>query len=194
MREFDTCEEYLLNISSLSNFERRYRPDCHCSVTFRLDQELRSPWNFYYGLDNFYQNHRRYLNSLNVNQLHGSSFKGPSSDCCPIVRINVNSTVTNIPVVPCGLIGNSFFNGEFGLDTVSADLHTLPSALVVIPALCMRWKVTVLYLFFLSQQQISNIAAFESVESVIFVLNSSLSRMGKLTLGCEASIIATPSL
>ena len=117
---FDTCEEYLESISNITNFERRTVEDCHCIMNFSLPFDIRPPWDVYYGMKNYYQNHRRYLNSWDVNQLRGSenSFRNPTADCRPIVNLASaadGSSSKELPVVPCGLIANSWFNGEFGI-------------------------------------------------------------------------------
>lgn len=57
----------------------------------------------YYGLSNFYQNHRRYVKSRDDNQLLGE-FGIPSTDCAPFNENNGK------PIVPCGAIANSLFN------------------------------------------------------------------------------------
>lgn len=66
----------------------------------------------YYGLTNFYQNHRRYVRSRDDDQLHGT-MKSPSDlqdDCAPYKTISINGTVKG--VAPCGAIANSLFNGK----------------------------------------------------------------------------------
>uniref|UniRef100_A0A8C4Q722 Cell cycle control protein n=1 Tax=Eptatretus burgeri TaxID=7764 RepID=A0A8C4Q722_EPTBU len=65
----------------------------------------------YYGLSNFYQNHRRYVKSRDDNQLYGvsSSLKDPSSECAPYAN---NGTM---PYAPCGAIANSMFNDTLKL-------------------------------------------------------------------------------
>ena len=119
IRNFQTCSEYLANISALSNIERRDFEDCHCRVNFTVPEELRSPWYMYYGLGNYFQNHRRYVNSWDVKQLRGNrgSFLNPSDDCNPIRNVE-NTNGTRMPVVPCGLIANSLFNGEHTLTSL----------------------------------------------------------------------------
>lgn len=65
----------------------------------------------YYGLTNFYQNHRRYVRSRDDDQLHGDS-KSPGSlidDCDPYKTISINGTTYGY--APCGAIANSLFNG-----------------------------------------------------------------------------------
>jgi hypothetical protein len=59
----------------------------------------------YYGLTNFYQNHRRYVKSRDDNQLLGRLDSEPSSDCAPF---DVNDGKC---IAPCGAIANSLFSG-----------------------------------------------------------------------------------
>lgn len=64
----------------------------------------------YYKLSNYYQNHRRYVQSLDSNQLKGDAqsyhtIKG--GDCKPL------DVTDGKPYYPCGLIANSYFNGAF---------------------------------------------------------------------------------
>jgi len=68
----------------------------------------------YYGLTNYYQNHRRYVASRDDDQLHGlteSTANSLSSNCDPY-RGNYNLSSSGIPYAPCGSIANSLFNGE----------------------------------------------------------------------------------
>jgi hypothetical protein len=67
----------------------------------------------YYGLTNFYQNHRRYVKSRDDNQLLGEFTNPPSTDCAPFDQVN------GMPIVPCGAIANSLFNDTFSLTSVS---------------------------------------------------------------------------
>lgn len=66
----------------------------------------------YYGLSNFYQNHRRYVKSRDDNQLLGRLSPTPSSDCQPFAYEQNSTHPGNlIPVAPCGAIANSMFSG-----------------------------------------------------------------------------------
>ena len=73
---------------------------------------------FYYGLSNFYQNHRRYVKSRSDSQLLGDLRKG-LEDCAPYTTADYKnasgSLVKDVPYAPCGAIANSFFNGECSL-------------------------------------------------------------------------------
>lgn len=66
----------------------------------------------YYRLTNFYQNHRRYVQSLDEEQLRGKrrSFDdlNNAGNCDPLVGDQKK------PYYPCGLIANSIFNDTFG--------------------------------------------------------------------------------
>lgn len=61
----------------------------------------------YYGLTNYYQNHRRYVKSRDDEQLLGRLSVMPSSDCTPF-----GYTDDGKPIAPCGAIANSLFNGK----------------------------------------------------------------------------------
>lgn len=88
---------------------------CRCSVPFTLDQPFESNVFMYYGLSNFYQNHRRYVKSRDDSQLNGDkkSLTNPSKECEPYRMSNGK------PIAPCGAIANSMFN-----DTLELYLRT----------------------------------------------------------------------
>lgn len=55
------------------------RPECEtvfntttpCNLALTIPSTMKSPVYFYYKLENFYQNHRRYVKSRNDDQLAG---------------------------------------------------------------------------------------------------------------------------
>ena len=86
------------------------------------------PIYVYYQLDNFYQNHRRYVKSRDNQQLNGQykDSDALSSACDPIVqvkdlwenqKINLNKEKMDPmdPAIPCGLVAKSYFNDTFEL-------------------------------------------------------------------------------
>ncbi|KAI0362750.1 transcription regulator [Trametes cingulata] len=78
-----------------------------CVVRFDVPADMDPPVLLYYKLTNFYQNHRRYVKSLDQNQLRGdfvSADKLRGGDCKPLGAIGDKA------VYPCGLIANSQFN------------------------------------------------------------------------------------
>jgi len=85
-----------------------------CTLEFTLPNELEAPVFFYYRLTNFYQNHRRYVQSFDQAQLKGddrSYDQLEANDCSPLSGVK-NDTMTK-PYYPCGLIANSMFNDSF---------------------------------------------------------------------------------
>ena len=82
--------------------------DTHiCSLQFSIPNTLNPPVLLYYRLTNFYQNHRRYVKSLDSNQLQGTAVPYTSTGACDPLRQNPTNNKT---YYPCGLIANSVFN------------------------------------------------------------------------------------
>ena len=80
----------------------------------------------YYQLENYYQNHRRYVKSRSYEQLSGTwlSADDLEDDCDPVVTnadMDQNVSVTgetlepDVAAFPCGLIAKSFFNDTWNL-------------------------------------------------------------------------------
>ncbi|ANB14569.1 aminophospholipid translocase regulatory protein CDC50 [Sugiyamaella lignohabitans] len=83
-----------------------------CFLRFDVPTEMGNPIFMFYRLTNFFQNHRRYVQSFNEDQLNGkavsaSSLKSPD-DCKPLTL-----APDGRPYYPCGLIANSWFNDSF---------------------------------------------------------------------------------
>lgn len=87
---------------------------CTCSLSFALDRDFEGSVFMYYGLSNFYQNHRRYVKSRDDRQLNGDTFAltNPSKDCEPY-RTNGKT------IAPCGAIANSLFNDTLELSYIN---------------------------------------------------------------------------
>jgi hypothetical protein len=84
-----------------------YTP-CECLLNFTLSEKFEPDVFVYYGLSNFYQNHRRYVKSRDDKQLLGySPAKAPVKDCDPFTKFRTT------PIAPCGAIANSLFNDTF---------------------------------------------------------------------------------
>ncbi|KAM0801152.1 CDC50 family protein-like protein [Usnea florida] len=80
-----------------------------CSLQFTIPSNLKPPVLFYYRLTNFYQNHRRYVKSLDSDQLQGDAVHNNSLGSCKPLDTDHNGK----PYWPCGLIANSLFNDTF---------------------------------------------------------------------------------
>ncbi|GAA5964724.1 hypothetical protein JCM21900_003011 [Sporobolomyces salmonicolor] len=81
-----------------------------CRVQFQLPVKMEKPVFMYYKLTNYYQNHRRYVKSVDTNQLLGHAESASTingGDCKPV------DTIDDKPIYPCGLIANSVFNDTF---------------------------------------------------------------------------------
>lgn len=82
-----------------------------CTVQFELPAEIGKPVFIYYKLTNFYQNHRRYVRSLDSDQLLGKARSASdldNGDCKPLGAEGGKA------IYPCGLIANSLFNDTIG--------------------------------------------------------------------------------
>jgi len=88
---------------------------CTCIVDIKIEADMEKPVYMYYGLTNFYQNHRRYVKSRSEAQLLGKiDTKTTGGDCEPFATgLNVDEVPK--PIVPCGAIANSLFNDTIKL-------------------------------------------------------------------------------
>ena len=87
-----------------------------CTLLFEIPDDLGPSVFLYYRLSNFYQNHRRYVKSLNLDQLKGKAVSNGTikgGECDPL-RVADNGKA----YFPCGLIANSKFN-----DTFASPVH-----------------------------------------------------------------------
>lgn len=103
--EAGTCAECFEMRQNVSNAAL----PCRCSVTFHLEKAFKGDVFFYYGLQNFHQNLRRYMDSRDDGQLVGRkrNLQNPSAYCTPF-----RTDPKGLPVAPCGAVANSIFNGK----------------------------------------------------------------------------------
>lgn len=88
-----------------------------CHRYLKAHKHMKAPIYIYYQLDNFYQNHRRYVKSKSDDQLlHGLGYNKTSS-CEPQAFDN------GLPIVPCGLIAWSLFNDTFSFSRGTKKLE-----------------------------------------------------------------------
>ncbi|CAH6723744.1 probable phospholipid translocase non-catalytic subunit CRF1 [[Candida] jaroonii] len=101
-------------------------PSCH--IQFNLPKDLKPPIYLYYQLTNFYQNHRKYVSSYDLEQLKGIAVsKDDLDDDCKPLKFDDDGKI----IYPCGLIANSFFNDSISNLTLlnaktSQDNETYP--------------------------------------------------------------------
>lgn len=86
-----------------------------CTMQFTLPNDIGPPVYLYYRLTNFYQNHRRYVKSLDLSQLKGEFVSNKTiggSACNPLKTGDGGKAY-----YPCGLIANSVFNDTINSPT-----------------------------------------------------------------------------
>jgi hypothetical protein len=86
-----------------------------CTVTMQVPTAMKAPVFVYYELDNFYQNHRRYVKSRSETQLAGGTTE---DDFCEPQLYDASAAAANDSssdgkINPCGLIAWSFFNDTY---------------------------------------------------------------------------------
>ncbi|ONI11825.1 hypothetical protein PRUPE_4G128200 [Prunus persica] len=81
--------------------------DKKCNRTLKVTKNMKHPIYVYYQLDNFYQNHRRYVKSRSDQQLRDPKSENQVDACKP------EDKAGGQPVVPCGLIAWSLFNDTY---------------------------------------------------------------------------------
>ena len=93
-----------------------------CHLYFEIPDSIGPPVYMYYRLTNFYQNHRRYVQSLDLSQLSGDavSITAMEKSKCDPLRTDPAS---GKPYYPCGLIANSQFNDSIS-SPVQLTSHT----------------------------------------------------------------------
>ena len=80
-----------------------------CRLRFYIPEDIGPPIYMYYRLTNFYQNHRKYVQSMDFIQLSGKFVSNQtinSGQCTPLT----SDPTTGKAYYPCGLIANSQFN------------------------------------------------------------------------------------
>ncbi|KAJ3682015.1 hypothetical protein LUZ60_014588 [Juncus effusus] len=82
--------------------------DKTCTVKLTIPKLMQSPIHVYYELDEFYQNHRRYVKSRNDKQLLNPKFEKDTQKLC-----GPEDYFAGKPIVPCGLIAWSLFNDTY---------------------------------------------------------------------------------
>ncbi|KAI8594341.1 CDC50/LEM3 family [Dissophora ornata] len=116
-------------------------PTTRCTVKFNLPVTMKRPVFVYYRLTDFHQNHRRYIKSMDENQLSGvyrsaADLKG--SACDPLSTVTENGI--QYPIYPCGLIANSMFNDSFSLFMMPFDNTTNNNRPYILTDTNITWK------------------------------------------------------
>ncbi|XP_061343303.1 ALA-interacting subunit 3-like [Gastrolobium bilobum] len=91
-----------------------------CTRTYTVKNKMKAPVYVYYQLDNFYQNHRRYVKSRDDKQLRSKAAENDVSSCGP--EDYTPDDKGHQPIVPCGLIAWSLFNDTYRLSNNNKDM------------------------------------------------------------------------
>lgn len=88
-----------------------------CQIEFQVPNRIKQSVYLYYKLTNFYQNHRKYVESLDISQLKGQAIDADQLDssCDPLRESDGKA------IYPCGLIANSMFNDTFSTSLKGSD-------------------------------------------------------------------------
>lgn len=109
-----------LNITCHYALEQDPQGSCNCRERLELNKDFVGDVFMYYGLTNFYQNHRKYVKSRDDEQLLGIFMmfykEDPKNDPCVPFRLDKGRK--NMTIVPCGAIANSLFNDVLSLTSV----------------------------------------------------------------------------
>ncbi|CAK7338886.1 unnamed protein product [Dovyalis caffra] len=89
-----------------------------CTRTFHVPKHMKGPVFIYYELDNFYQNHRRYVKSRSDKQLRSKASEATTGTCKPEAV-----TSNGQPIVPCGLVAWSLFNDTYSFSIKNEALN-----------------------------------------------------------------------
>ncbi|CAN2390039.1 LEM3 (ligand-effect modulator 3) family / CDC50 family [Pristimantis euphronides] len=122
-----TYSDHCSHCTQLRENSSHWEKPCSCFVSFTVKEKLEGDVFLYYGLSNFFQNHRRYAISRYDTQLLGRNVttKEKDSYCAPF-----SSYSNGTPMAPCGAIANSMFN-----DTIRLIYEPDSSPVVAVPLL-----------------------------------------------------------
>ncbi len=105
-----TCASLLENRASGYTNTSQPLKRCRCEVSIELTSSFDAHTTYlYYALDNYFQNHRRYVKSRWDPQLRSQDLTG-GVDCDPLTK-----DAAGLAYLPCGLVANSLFNDTIRL-------------------------------------------------------------------------------
>lgn len=108
-----------------NNSDSTMKEQCSCSFNLEVTKDMRGEVFVYYGLTNFFQNHRRYVKSRDDVQLNGQSVTAGSinPDCAPYAKPD-NATSSEY-YAPAGAIANSLFNDTYMINNSTRNSLTI---------------------------------------------------------------------
>ena len=64
------------------------KTEADCIINIKVESDMAAPIYVYYAIDNFYQNHRRFVKSRSNEQLMGNNLSVADLDDCDPVKTN----------------------------------------------------------------------------------------------------------
>ena len=111
------CKDVIINLDE--GYSDGKRNPCNCTLKIKEEDIGEENWTdsvfIYYGLTNFYQNHRRYVRSRDDLQLYGDLYGEKNEYCSPFLIKSVEGEPDK-RYAPCGAIANSLFNDTIVLE------------------------------------------------------------------------------
>ena len=115
----------LIFSSKVKEVKTKYIDD-QITINIEIKEDMEAPIIIYYQLNGAYQNHRRYMKSKSIDQLHGKSFTlkemKDTEECDPVYTNKDMGKTKNYDggeldpnelAVPCGLMAKNYFNDDF---------------------------------------------------------------------------------
>lgn len=92
-----------------------------CHIQFEIPNDIKSSLYVYYKLTNYYQNHRKYIESFDLDQLKGKALLPHQLDknCKPFKEIDGKA------IYPCGVVANTLFNDTFSHELTNVKDNSL---------------------------------------------------------------------
>lgn len=119
------------------------QPNTVCTVSFSVANTMKGPVFLLYKLNNFYQNHRRYIQSKSNEQLLGQSITSTQANICSPFITNAQLKVTkswggvaldpNAIASPCGSIAYTFYNDTFALSSAAGISYAIDESGITWP-------------------------------------------------------------
>ena len=126
----------LFKSNEIWEFKERYDniEECQekktCSIKFSIEEKIKAPIYIYYGIKGFYQNHRRYVESIINDQMEGK--ENADTENCDNLKTNKEMGKTtaingetldeNETAIPCGIAAKLFFNDNFKITKNNVEI------------------------------------------------------------------------
>mmetsp|Transcript_519 Transcript_519/g.887 ORF Transcript_519/g.887 Transcript_519/m.887 type:complete len:365 (-) Transcript_519:72-1166(-) len=135
---YDTCIEGVDASARGAALSAANGQGIHCpEVNITIPDDMYGPVFIYYQLENYFQNHRRYVKSRSSKQLQGDEVgEGDTGDCAPQQFLGDNSSLL---INPCGLIAWSLFNDTYQIQSCNWSYCEANETLVPIVSRGIAW-------------------------------------------------------